>query len=507
MAAVADADRSQASTRYREVCPLTTGGMAELHLARMSGVGGFERLVVIKRLMAKHAGSPDLVQQLLDEARIAARLQHGNIVQVHDVAIEHGSVSIVMEYLHGQDVRTLMRRLGGKLPLDQAIAIVLGACAGLHHAHEQVDADGKPLDIVHRDVSADNVFVTYDGGIKLIDFGIARARSRMGHTEHGIIKGKPGYMAPEQIRCEPIDRRADIHATAVLLYEMTVGRRPRDVDDHAQFAATVDRDAIPPRHVIASYPEALEAIAMRGLERQPERRFATALEMQKALDQFARERKLDLSSFGLAKLMERVFPDKLEAWQTAQRSGKSLADHVAALRQSTLHAANVEDVRAAVNAEQAAKTSTGEMPHRGGPRMAHVLLAVGVLGVAAALLGWWQSRTPAASATTDPVAPPTMETKTTPTPTPTPPTPEPVPVEPVPVPTAVDNPEPTPEPVTVDDPPVRRAKRIGKLPTRRGDRDNAAKPDTGEIDRDSAVPRPDRGVIKKRVDPDAPLPR
>src|SRR5688572_28593149 len=206
VAAVDPGTSIAASPRYREICPLASGGMAELHLARMSGLGGFERLVVVKRLRAQYAGAPDLVQMLLDEARIAATLQHGNIVQVHDVAIEHGSVSIVMEYLHGQDVRTVMRRAhgqhaGGLAALDHAIAIVLGVCAGLHHVHDQVDAEGRPIEIVHRDVSAENVLVTYDGGVKLIDFGIARARSRLGHTDHGVIKGKPGYMAPEQITC------------------------------------------------------------------------------------------------------------------------------------------------------------------------------------------------------------------------------------------------------------------------------------------------------------------
>src|SRR5262249_5527381 len=156
----------------------------------------------------------------------------------------------------------------------QAVAIALGVCAGLHHAHERVDATGAALDIVHRDVSADNVVITYDGGIKLIDFGIAKAHSRMGQTDHGVTKGKPGYIAPEQILCTRIDRRTDVHAAAVLLYEMTVGALPRaGASDYELLNATIERDATPPGAVMRGYPPALEAIVMRGLAREPEARW------------------------------------------------------------------------------------------------------------------------------------------------------------------------------------------------------------------------------------------
>ncbi len=397
-----------ATTRYQQICLLASGGMADLHLARTNGPGGFERLVVVKRLRPLLAASPDLVQMLLDEARIAATLSHGNIVQVHDVSFEGGTVSIVMEHLHGQDARALMKRAGGRLPdgrlpLDQAIAIALGTCAGLHHAHEQVDAGGRPLDIVHRDVSPDNVVVTYDGGIKLIDFGIARARSRMANkTEHGIAKGKPGYMAPEQILCRTVDRRADVYAAAVLLYEMTVGRLPHDGEsDHERFAAAVDRDAIRPRALAPSYPAELEAIALRGLERDPDRRFASALEMQRALEGFARARRLDLSSFGLAQLMERLCSDKLEAWRTAQREGRTLADHVAAMRTATGQRVPPEmppAERAPVPVEDA-----GAPPRRAVSGRRRAVLGGGALLLAAAGLVWWmQGRTGTAPASASP---------------------------------------------------------------------------------------------------------
>jgi serine/threonine protein kinase len=436
-----------ATMRYQQICLLASGGMAELYLARSTGPGGFERLVVVKRLQAQLATSPELVQMLLDEARIAATLQHGNIIQVHDVTLEGGSVSIVMEHLHGQDARALMKRArgrlpGGLLPIDQAIAIALGTCAGLHHAHERVDTGGRPLDIVHRDVSPENVVVTYDGGVKLVDFGIARARSRMaGHTEHGIAKGKPGYMAPEQILCRPVDRRADVYAAAVLLYEMTCGRLPHEGDsDHERSVRTVDRDPARPRALLASYPAELEAIVMRGLERDPERRFASALEMQRALEGFARARRLDLSSFGLAQLMERLCSDKLDAWRTAQREGRSLADHVAAMRTATGQLVPPERPPLAAATpppavEMVPPAVETPLPRRVTGRRRGVVIGAGLLAAATGgIIWWWQAQSGTAPAS---AMPEVHEVEAD--------SPAPVSAE-VPPPPAAAAPEPEPEP-------------------------------------------------------------
>jgi serine/threonine protein kinase len=329
------------SRRYEIVCRLNGGGMADLYLARTRGPGGFERLVVIKRLAKRLAAQPSAVQDMFDEARIAATLSHANIVQVNDIEIADGQVSIVMEFLHGHDVSHLLRRMkraGEHIPLDQAVAIVLGVCAGLHHAHERVDSDGKPLDIVHRDVSPHNVFVTYDGAIKLVDFGIARASMRKGHTEHGFIKGKPGYIAPEAIRGRKPDRRTDVWGAAVLLYELTTGDTPYGPGTSFDDLANVTKhDAPVPSTVIADYPPELEAIVMRGLARDPSQRYPTADAMRVALDEFARARSLDLSPFRMSALMERVFAENLEAWRQSQRLGKSLAEHVAAFKTSGAH--------------------------------------------------------------------------------------------------------------------------------------------------------------------------
>jgi serine/threonine protein kinase len=327
--------------RYEIVCRLGSGGMADLYLARISGMAGFERLVVVKRPTPQLASDHAAMQSLFDEARICATLSHANIVQVNDVEVVDGQVSIVMEFLHGRDVSRLIRRLARNnelLPLDQAVAIGLGVLAGLHHAHERVGPDGQPLQIVHRDISPQNVFVTYDGAVKVVDFGIARAVTRRGKTEQGIIKGKPGYIAPEQLRGFEVDRRTDVWATAVLLYEMTTGSLPFDGDVPFEvLVAVATQEAPAPSTRISNYPRDLETIVMKGLARDPNARYATAEAMQLDLDAFARRRKLDLSPFRIAALMERVFAPQLGAWRAAQREGRSLAEHVAASEASGLN--------------------------------------------------------------------------------------------------------------------------------------------------------------------------
>lgn len=330
-----------ASPRYEVVCRLAGGGMADLYLARSVGPAGFERLVVVKRLAPQLATDPKAMQDLFDEARIAATLSHANIVQVTDVEVTNGQVSIVMEFLHGHDVSHLLRRLTREaevLPLDHAVAIALGVCAGLHHAHERVDADGRSLEIVHRDISPHNVFVTYDGAVKLIDFGIARAASRKGKTEQGLIKGKPGYIAPEVLRGRKIDRRTDVWGVAVLLFEMTTGATPFGESVNLdELVAVATQDPPRPSSRVAGYIPELEAIVLRGLAREPDARYPTAEAMRLELEGFARARGLDLSPFRIAALMERVFAENIGAWRQAQRHGRSLADHVTAFRASGAH--------------------------------------------------------------------------------------------------------------------------------------------------------------------------
>ena len=195
--------------------------MAEIFLARIRKMTGFQKMVVIKRILPQLAQNTEFVEMFLDEARIAATLEHPSIVQTYDVGVLDENFFIAMEYLHGEDVRSVMRMLRNrnlKLPIEVALHIVISACAGLHYAHEKVGFDGHPLEIVHRDVSPQNIIVTYEGGVKLLDFGIAKASNRLRETRFGTLKGKVPYMSPEQCRGEPLDRRSDIFSLGIMLY-------------------------------------------------------------------------------------------------------------------------------------------------------------------------------------------------------------------------------------------------------------------------------------------------
>ena len=295
-------------TRYQLIRRLAVGGMAEVHLARAVAPGGLETLVALKRVR------PDLPEgeyapMFLDEVRLAERLRHPNLLYVLDTsgAADHGYY--VMEYLHGCDVRQLAQRAGEageRLDLELALPIVIGASAGLHHAHQCRSDDGLPLGIVHRDVSPANLFVTFDGRVKVIDFGIASYSRRSCETRVGIVKGKVRYLAPEQFQFKPVDRRSDVFALCIVLWELTVGKRPYESDnDYAVLRAICEADAPRPSSVCTDYPPALEAIVLKGLRRDREERFQSAEELRRALHAFAKERRIDCSTSQVGARMQR----------------------------------------------------------------------------------------------------------------------------------------------------------------------------------------------------------
>jgi hypothetical protein len=311
--------------KYEILERIAVGGMAEIYLARLSGISGFEKLVVVKRMLPQLAPRPEFVQMFLDEARIAATLHHSNIVQVFDVGAEDGQYYFAMEFLHGEDVSSFMHTLttkGRVLPLEAALEIVLGVCAGLHFAHEQTGRDGAPLKIVHRDVSPQNVLVTFDGGVKLLDFGIAKATRRLAATRHGTLKGKVQYMSPEQCRGESVDRRSDIFSTAILLWELTTSHRLfARTSEFDTMKKIIESDAPPPSSMVREYPPALEQIVMRGLRRRRSERYQTAQEMQVALEEFVRENRLAVSAIALERLMHELFSEELHAFNAIRDSG------------------------------------------------------------------------------------------------------------------------------------------------------------------------------------------
>jgi serine/threonine-protein kinase len=214
--------------RYEVIGHLATGGMAQIYLARQTGLGSFERHVVLKTIVRERASDQRFVNMFLDEAKLAATLNHQNVAQVYEVDQADGAYFMAMEYVHGENARAMLEmtiRRGWTIPLELALMITSGAAAGLHHAHERRGKSGQPLNIVHRDVSPANIMVGFDGCVKVLDFGIAKAEERATKTVGGTIKGKYGYMSPEQCKGKPIDRRSDIFALGIVLYELTTLRR------------------------------------------------------------------------------------------------------------------------------------------------------------------------------------------------------------------------------------------------------------------------------------------
>jgi serine/threonine protein kinase len=304
--------------RYEVVKHLAQGGMAEVFLARAKGIEGFERHVVIKRIREEQAHDEMHVQMFLDEARLAASLHHQNIVQVHDIGEEQGEYFFVMEYVHGEDVRKLLTEVSSRaerVPLEHVITIVTAAAAGLHHAHEQCGPNRAPLGIVHRDVSPANILVGYDGGVKVADFGVAKAAHRTFETESGARKGKVAYMSPEQCIGMPVDRRSDVFALGIVLYEsLTVRRLFKDDNDFLTMTAIVQGQIPPPSTVWPQIPPELEAIVMKALAPSPDDRYATADHMRLALEAFAAGIGLRTSSTTLADYMKTQFGRRVEPW-------------------------------------------------------------------------------------------------------------------------------------------------------------------------------------------------
>ncbi|MBI5481279.1 MAG: serine/threonine protein kinase, partial [Deltaproteobacteria bacterium] len=317
---------------YEILQRIAVGGMAEIYLARVSGISGFEKLVVVKRILPQLATSPEFVQMFLDEARIAATLHHSNIVQVYDVGTVGGQYFFSMEFLHGEDLSGISRALaaaGRPLPVEAALGIASGVCAGLHYAHERIGLDGQPLEIVHRDVSPQNVIVTFDGGVKLLDFGIAKAARRLAATRCGTLKGKVRYMSPEQCQGAAMDRRSDVFSLGILLWELTTGRRLfARSSEFETLKAIVETDAPAPSSVRPDYPLELERVVMRALRRHRAERYQTAQDMQLDLEEFARENKLSVSPILLGRLMHELFSERIEAWHAVRGDDLTLAEWV-----------------------------------------------------------------------------------------------------------------------------------------------------------------------------------
>jgi serine/threonine-protein kinase len=302
--------------RYELLSKLATGATAEIFLARSTGTAGFEKLVVIKRITPSAAQDRMLVSAFLDESRLAATLRHNNIATVVDIGGEDGNYFIAMEYVHGQDLRRIRVEATQRqrpVPLAVSLAIVTGAAQALAYAHEMTGPNG-PLGVVHRDVSPSNILVSYEGAVKLVDFGIARATGRTTQTLTGQVRGKVSYMSPEQARGLKLDGRSDLFSLGVVLYELTVGRRPFDAgSDLETLERIVQGRYEPPTHLIAGYPPALEAVIMRMLAAEPRSRFPSANAALPELEQLMAAAGMFNPALGVARYMKDLFAEEISA--------------------------------------------------------------------------------------------------------------------------------------------------------------------------------------------------
>jgi len=298
--------------------------MARIYIGRSTGLGSFERHVVLKMILPERANDYTAVQMFLDEARLAASLNHQNVAQVFEVGEDSGIHFLAMEYVHGQDLRALLAKAGSegtRVPLELALTVVAGAAAGLNHAHERRSSDGTPMGIVHRDVSPSNIMIGYDGAVKLLDFGIAKATLRSVETQSGIIKGKFAYMAPEQCRGRDVDRRSDVFSLGIILYEVTTQHRCFRADsDFDTMHRIVTGDIVRPTRLVQGYPQALEAIVMKALAIDINQRYQSAGLLLEAIESFAVAARMSLSTMSLGRFMRDMFGDIQEPWLVPRRS-------------------------------------------------------------------------------------------------------------------------------------------------------------------------------------------
>lgn len=295
--------------RYTLLRRLAVGGMAELYIAQQSGAAGFAKIVALKRILPHLAEDPTFTNMFLDEARLASGLNHPNLAHVLDFGEYDGEHFLTMEYVHGRNLLQLLRAAAAQtLPLACALAICTRVARGLHDLHEQRSPDGRPMGLVHRDVSPSNVLVSFDGEVKLTDFGIAKAMELTSATRSGTFKGKLGHSSPEQARGEEIDRRSDVFCLGILVYEATTGARAfSGANEFAVLGKVARGDYVPPQEVSPDYPPALAAIVARALRVEPQERYASALEVAEDLEVFGREADVLLTTEAVAGSMRALF--------------------------------------------------------------------------------------------------------------------------------------------------------------------------------------------------------
>jgi serine/threonine-protein kinase len=302
--------------KYTLIDRIAVGGMAEIFLARQAGLDGFEKTIVIKRIRPHLSKQASFVRMFLNEAKLAAQLNHPNIVQIYDLGRIAESYFIAMEYIFGRDMRRIIPKADSleiPFPMVYALKIASSVCEGLYYAHQKADPYGNPLNIVHRDVSPENVFVSFDGTVKILDFGIAKAANQIEQTGAGEIKGKLSYMSPEQCRGLSLDCRSDLFSLGVVLFEWLTGFKLFTGDSEVSIMKSIiDGKIYAPSYFKADIPQPVEDILMRALAKDREERFQTAWDMQYAIDHFLTQYEFTPSNIHLSNFLKQLFQDELE---------------------------------------------------------------------------------------------------------------------------------------------------------------------------------------------------
>ncbi|MGE5126065.1 MAG: serine/threonine-protein kinase [Betaproteobacteria bacterium] len=297
---------------YQLLERVAVGGMAEVFKAKRTGVQGFEKVVAVKRILPHLSENEDFVEMFVHEAKVVAGLTHPNIVQIFDLGRIGRSYYIAMEYVHGRDLRTVgvrAREKGLRLPLDLSLRVVSQVCAALEYAHRKKDERGRPMEIVHRDVSPPNILISFEGDVKLVDFGIAKAATKAARpNDSGVLRGKLLYMSPEQAWGRPIDGRSDVFSLGLVLYELVTGTKAFVGAGSERATVELVRQCVvtPPREVNPRVPEALDRVVMKALAREPDERYPDAGQMQRGLELILGDRP-PMTARDLARFMELLF--------------------------------------------------------------------------------------------------------------------------------------------------------------------------------------------------------
>src|SRR5450432_138299 len=320
---------------------INVGGMAEVFKAKTFGVEGFERLLAVKRILPNIAEDEEFITMFIDEAKIAVQLQHANIAQIFDLGKVDDAFFIALEYVHGRDLRSIfdrMRSRGEVVPIALACHMIMQVCEGLDYAHNKRDGQGRELHLVHRDISPQNVLIGYEGEVKLIDFGIAKAAGKASKTQAGILKGKFGYMSPEQVRGLPIDRRSDIFAVGIVLYELLTGERLFvGESDFSTLEKVRNVEIVPPSSYNKKIPPELEKLVLKALARDPEDRYGNAIDLHDDLQSFLYSIGEFYSRKDLAAWMKKTFAVRSEEENTkAEQFRQIVAPRLPAARRTMM---------------------------------------------------------------------------------------------------------------------------------------------------------------------------